>query len=169
MNNSKPLLIVAALGSGSLIGPACAAPITLGAPFLIVDDRAANDQALLQANLCPSATTQSFRMEPAERGSGANHEPLDGCNGYRELAFVGSTAIPNQFSGAVAYQFNLIGPWTLNFSNGSQYGVFNHAFCRGGDPTAFRIKRYGIGVQRQSNFCVELSKSQRGWSRHKYL
>ncbi len=42
-----------------------------------------------------------------------------------------------------------------------QYGVFNHAFCRGGDPTAFRIERDDIGVQRQSDVCVELSESQR--------
>ncbi len=85
MNSSKPLLIVAALGSGSLIGPASAAPITLGAPFLIVDDRAANDAGFTPGEFCPSVTTQSFRMEPPERsGSGANHQPLDGCNGYRE-------------------------------------------------------------------------------------
>ena len=43
MNIAKILVVATVLGSGILISPASAAPITLGTPFLILNAIAAND------------------------------------------------------------------------------------------------------------------------------
>jgi hypothetical protein len=138
MNNSKPLLIVAALGSGSLISPACAAPITLGAPFLIVDDRAANDAGFTPGEFLSFGDNTVIPNGAAGTTAAAQTTNLStGATVTARLAFVGSTAIPDQFSGAVAYNSNLTGPWTLNFSNGSNTASSITPSVEGATPPPF--------------------------------
>jgi hypothetical protein len=120
MSNFTTLLLATALASGSLISPASATPITLGAPFLILDDSASNDIGRGTGEFIEVGdNTVLPNGSGGTTGSAQTTNLSTGATFTVPLPFVGSTAIPNQFGRGIAYNPNLLGPWTLNFSNGS--------------------------------------------------
>ncbi len=120
MKSMNILVAASALGSGSLISPACAAPITLGAPYLYLSARAANDIGetpgtfiyVGDITVIPNGTSGTT-------GSAQTANLSSGATFTRSLPFQGSPAAPNQFGTAIPYDVNLFGPWTVNFTNGS--------------------------------------------------
>jgi len=97
-----------------------ATAITLGAPWLLVDDASGND-----IGKTPGTTIKIGDDTVVPNGFGGTTGVATitnlgtGAAVSRSLAFVGSTAIPNQFERVIPYNSNLLGPWTLSFTNGT--------------------------------------------------
>jgi hypothetical protein len=139
MNNSKPLLIVAALGSGSLIGPASAAPITLGPASLILSEVAENDVG--------KATGERIQIiedgvQPNSAGGTTGvASTVDTTTGATVTGTLSNnpsnTVFPNQFSHSVAYDPALVQPWTLTFTNGANTATVTTPSLAGVNPIPY--------------------------------
>jgi hypothetical protein len=118
--NVGTLLLATVLGSGSLISQASAAPITLGTPFLILSDRGPND-----IGISPGVFISVGDVTVIPNGSGGTTGSAQttnlstGATFTESLPFIGSTAAPDQFELSIPENPNLFGPWTLNFTNGT--------------------------------------------------
>jgi hypothetical protein len=116
-----PVAVSAAfMGSVSIPAqPASAAPMTLGAPFLILDQRAANDVGMATgARISFGDNTVIPNGSLGTTATATTIPILGGSPQTFTVPFVGSPAIPNQFFRSIPFDSNLTGPYTLNFVNG---------------------------------------------------
>lgn len=136
------------LGSGSLICPASAAPITLGGGALILNNSSSGNpfgpsgiSILVGDNLVvPNGymgTTGSAQTTELPPGMGTFTIPLQ---------FYGNTVQPNSFCcSGVPYNPNLLGPWTLTFTN-SAGGSINTASEMTGSDVGVTVPRFASNV-----------------------
>lgn len=104
-----------------MIYPANAIPISVGGPYLFVDDVGANDLNFATGKLIgigalpvvPNGSAgTTATAQTTDRSTGLPTSPI-------VLPFAGSTASPDEFRKNISYNANLTGPWTLTFTNGA--------------------------------------------------
>jgi PEP-CTERM motif len=121
MSNLKALsLLAVALGSGNLIGPAVAAPITVGPPWLELTLANENDIGFATDERISYGDTQVVpNGSGGTTGSAQTTNLATGVIRTFPLPWTGSTSVNNSFGDTISYNTNpnLIGPWTLTFTN----------------------------------------------------
>lgn len=114
------------VGGLALAGGASAAPISVSDPngYLLVDVRANNSLGRLTGERIIYGETSVFPNGTG--GTTATALTVDLASGStvnKPISFNGSPALPNQFGGSIAYDPNLTGAWTLEFTNGPDMRV----------------------------------------------
>lgn len=122
---------------------ALAAPITVSDPngYLIVDQRGNNTIGRATGRRLNYGDTSV--VPNGAGGTTASASTVDLATGQTQsfrLPFVGSPALPNQFSNTVAYNANLTGPWTLAFQNGADTKTVTTPSVTGVSPPPFAQK-----------------------------
>jgi hypothetical protein len=105
---------------GSLIGPAVAAPIAVGPPWLELTIANSNDISFATDERISYGDTQvSPNGSGGTTGSAQTTNLVTGAIRTFPLPWTGSTSINNSFGDTISYLANpnLIGPWTLTFTN----------------------------------------------------
>jgi hypothetical protein len=99
--------------------PVAAAPITVDGVFNFLTVSSVNTIGRSTVPVINfGANTVLPNGAAGTTGSAQTTNLATGVPVIRPVSFVGSTLIPNQFSGAVADNPNLRGPWSLTFHNG---------------------------------------------------
>jgi len=104
----------------SLIGPAVAAPITVGPPWLELTLANENDIGFATDERISYGDTQvSPNGSGGTTGSAQTTNLVTGAIRTFPLPWTGSTSVNNSFGDTISYNAhpNLIGPWTLTFTN----------------------------------------------------
>jgi hypothetical protein len=102
-----------------LVGPTNAAPISAAAPFLWLNNKGPNTIAVGSGLLI--AVGDGSVIPNGSAGTTAIAQTVNLTTGTTlsiAVPFQGLTVAPNQFGTNVAYNANLLGPWTLTFANG---------------------------------------------------
>ncbi|MGE0257280.1 MAG: PEP-CTERM sorting domain-containing protein [Alphaproteobacteria bacterium] len=117
---------------------ALSAPITLGAPFLVVEDGGVNDLGRFVGKTIDFG--DNIVIPNGDFGTTATAQTtnlLTGTTVSTTLPFVGSTALPNQFGRSILYNPNLTGPWVLSFKNGADTASVITPSAVGATPPPF--------------------------------
>jgi hypothetical protein len=119
MSNFKTLMLVAALGAGTPVGLASAAPITLSGGVLILNNSSSGNPfgpSGISILVGDNSVVPNGNM--GTTGSAQTTNLSTGATFAKPLLFTGNTVQPNSFCcSGVAYDPNLLGPWTLTFAN----------------------------------------------------
>jgi PEP-CTERM motif len=120
--NIRTFTVAAALGSGSVIGPAFAAPITVGPPWLELTLANENDIGFATDERISYGDTQVVPNGSRQGGTTGSAQTTDLVTGAVRtfpLPWAGTTSVNNSFGDTISYSAhpNLIGPWTLTFTN----------------------------------------------------
>jgi hypothetical protein len=100
--------------------PAAAAPITVGTPFLFLNNKAANDIGVGTGSLIAIGDGTVIPNGSAGTvGTAQTKNLLTGATVTVSVPFQGLTVAPNQFGTNVPFNPGLVGPWNLTFRNGS--------------------------------------------------
>lgn len=112
------LLVAAALGSASVVRSPSAEPVTASTPFLFLNNKGFNDIGMCTALLI--AIGDGSVVPNGSAGTTGTAETTNLSTGTPvtiAVPFEGLTTAPNAFGMDIGYNVNLLGPWTLTFTN----------------------------------------------------
>lgn len=113
---------IVAISCGSPLRAASIGEISVGDPngYLLLNERGNNDIGSSVGQFITfGETSVTPNGDGGTTGSGSTTNLVTGLTVTKQLPFVGSTVLPNQFSGSVRYNSDLTGPWALTFTNGT--------------------------------------------------
>jgi hypothetical protein len=148
MNNVKILLIASLFASGTLIGPAFAAPITHldGGALILVDSSSGNPFGPSGMAILVGDNSVVPNGKMGTTGSATTTNLSTGKPFTTPLLFTAKTVQPNSFCcTGVPYNPDLFGPWTLTFTN-SAGGSTNTASETTGSDVGVTVPRFASNV-----------------------